>query len=98
MADGAGSRGALTGHDVPIEFGVGSSIDGAHAAFAEFAGDAVVGHGSAGRHTGDSLDYIVKPMCLGPPDAPSPVLASPKSRILTTPSGVTLMLAGLRSR
>ena len=36
--------------DVAIELGIGGAIDGAHAAFAEFGDDAVVGDGRARTH------------------------------------------------
>jgi hypothetical protein len=54
MADRAGSRDALTKHDIAIQLAVGSAIHGAHAALAELGGDAMVsdlegrGHGFSG--------------------------------------------------
>ncbi len=49
MADSAGSRDALTNHDVAIQLGISGSIDGAHPALAELGGDSVVGD-DAGDH------------------------------------------------
>ena len=43
--------------DVAIELGVGGAVDGAHAAFAEFGGDAVVGDGGGRAHCAGLASY-----------------------------------------
>src|SRR5260370_41864290 len=42
MSASAGSRDALTNHDIAIQLGVGGAVDRSHAALAELGGDPVV--------------------------------------------------------